>query len=135
MTQMAKYRSDYWFHCPNCNKQSFETKQAGAGAGAKCTKCYKSRLANTNGISVFCYNHFKWHRAAARESIRQISNKSGKQNWAAKVCQRHKNQPLNAGVSPQGVQKGTVGLNQHFSLGRVSLSYGQGPGTRRRQID
>jgi hypothetical protein len=38
-----------------------------------------------------------------------------------KVCQRHNNQPENAGVSPQ-VQKGTVGLNQHFSLRRVSLS-------------
>jgi hypothetical protein len=41
--------------------------------------------------------------------------------WRQKVCQRHNNQPLNAGVSPQ-VQKGTVGLNQHFSLHRVSLS-------------
>jgi hypothetical protein len=41
--------------------------------------------------------------------------------WRQKVCQQHNNQPLNAGVSPQ-VQKGTVGLNQHFSLPRVSLS-------------
>jgi hypothetical protein len=48
---MTKYRSDYWFHCPNCKEQSFETKPA--GAEAKCTKCSKSRLSNTNGISVF----------------------------------------------------------------------------------
>jgi hypothetical protein len=32
------------------------------------------------------------------------------------------NQPLNAGVVSPQVQKGTVGLNQHFSLHRVSLS-------------
>jgi hypothetical protein len=48
---MTKYRSNYWFHCSNCKEQSFETKLA--GAGAKCTKCSKSRLSNTNGISVF----------------------------------------------------------------------------------
>jgi hypothetical protein len=59
---------------------------------------------------------------------RQHANPDGESatNWATKtgqqkVCQRHNNQPENAGVSPQ-VQKGTVGLNQHFSLRRVSLS-------------
>jgi hypothetical protein len=48
---MTKYRSDYWFHCHNCKELSFETKLA--GVGAKCTKCFKSRQSNTNGIRVF----------------------------------------------------------------------------------
>jgi hypothetical protein len=51
------------------------------------------------------------------ESATNQATKTGRQ----KVCQQHNNQPVNAGVSPQ-VQKGTVGLNQHFSLRRVSLS-------------
>jgi hypothetical protein len=51
------------------------------------------------------------------ESATNQATKIGRQ----KVCQQHNSQPENAGVSPQ-VQKGTVGLNQHFSLRRVSLS-------------
>jgi hypothetical protein len=47
----TKYRSNYWFHYPNCKERSFETNLA--GAGAKCTPCSKSRLSNTNRISVF----------------------------------------------------------------------------------
>jgi hypothetical protein len=39
------------------------------------------------------------------ESATNRATKTGRQ----KVCQRHNNQPRNAGVSPQ-VQKGTVGL-------------------------
>jgi hypothetical protein len=48
------------------------------------------------------------------------------------MCQQHNNQPLNVVASPQ-VQEGTVGLNQHFSLLRVSLSYWQQGQDRRRQ--
>jgi hypothetical protein len=74
----------------------------------------------------------KWE--AARDSTDgRTSNKSCNQNEGRKVCRRHNNQPLNVVASPQ-VQEGTVGLNQHFSLLRASLSYWQGQG-RRRQID
>jgi hypothetical protein len=68
--------------------------------GDKISKCTGQQQLNLDGGSAT-------NRAT----------KTGQQ----KVCQQHNNQPVNAGVSPQ-VQKGTVGLNQHFSLRRVSLS-------------
>jgi hypothetical protein len=80
----------------------------------------KGRLMMVLGLAVVTQS-FKFtgqqHANPDCESATNRATKIGQQ----KVCQRHNNQPVNAGVSPQ-VQKGTVGLNQHFSLRRVSLS-------------